>query len=95
VPCHELFSKEFLEINNIEPDWKAAKISGYDYYHNYLLKDGYSDNIPSSLEYTVYNIQRSCSKRQFKIFTCHFGGGCCDRVVSTLSKYFAHLRCHT
>ena len=83
---------EFLAENKIEPNWQAAKISGKDYHEKFLLKNKYKD-IPSSYDYTVYNIQRTSSKRQFKIFTCHFEG--CSRVVSTLSKYFAHLRCHT
>jgi hypothetical protein len=91
--CRDLFSKDFLEANKIEPDWKGAMISGKEYYEGYLMKLGYKGNIPSSHDYTVYNIQRTSSKRQFKIFTCHFEG--CSRVVSTLSKYFAHLRCHT
>lgn len=93
LPCKNLFSEAFLSANKISPEWCAAKISGQNYYENFLLKNKYKDNIPSSCDYTVYNIKRTCSKRQFKIFTCHFEG--CQRVVSTLSKYFAHLRCHT
>ena len=70
--CRDLFSEEFLATNKIEPDWKGAKISGKDYYHGFLLKQAYKGNIPSSHDYTVYNIQRTSSKRQFKIFLCHF-----------------------
>jgi hypothetical protein len=62
-PCRDLFSPSFLAENKIEPDWKAAKISGREYYEGYLLKLGYKGNIPSSYDYTVYNIQRSSSKR--------------------------------
>ena len=62
-PCREIFSDAFLAENKIEPDWKAAKISGQEYYEGYLMKLGYKGNIPSSFDYTVYNIQRTSSKR--------------------------------
>jgi hypothetical protein len=93
APCSQLFSPEFLQANAIEPDWIAAKISGQEYQANYLIKSGYKNTIPSSVDYTVYNVQRKSSRRQLKIFHCHYNG--CSRVVSTLSKFFAHLRCHT
>ena len=82
-----------MQTNNIGPDWIAAKISGKEYQDGYLAKIGYSRNIPSSCDYTVYNMTRVPSKRHSKIFVCNYEG--CSRVVSTLSKYFAHLRCHT
>ena len=62
-PCRDIFSESFLTENKIEPDWIAAKISGQEYYEGYLMKLGYKGNIPSSFDYTVYNIQRSSSKR--------------------------------
>jgi hypothetical protein len=62
-PCRDLFSDAFLAANAIGPDWRAAKISGIDYYEKYLLQNKYKDNIPSSCDYTVYNIQRTSSKR--------------------------------
>lgn len=71
-PSSHFFTPEFLSENEIEPDWKAAKISGQEYIEGFLLKTGYKGNIPSSLDYTVYNIKRASSKRNFKIFICHY-----------------------
>ena len=47
-PSSHYFTPEFLSENEIEPDWKAAKITGQEYFEGFLLKTGYKGNIPSS-----------------------------------------------
>ena len=61
--CRDFFSEAFLTTNNIAPDWCAAKISGRDFLEKFLLQNRYRENIPSSCDYTVYNIQKVSSKR--------------------------------
>ena len=44
--CSYLFAEDLLEKAKINPDWRAAKISGKDH-HSYLLESGFKGKIPS------------------------------------------------
>ena len=94
VPCAQIFSNEFMKENKIEANCEVVSLDGPTFKKTIMKNMTFSEHVPESDEFVVYQFMRSKEKKHRKLFKCTHEGTC-SKVFVSVSKLFSHMMSHT